>query len=113
MLGFLAMIGSRAYFMVSKGLLGRSVFGVALSGLALMVSIVNRGVAAGGGSSTAMRYGSTILSLGQCYTTRLLGRALAWKTLGPIEIFSVALFAVSIGGALKAVWQGAPVASDN
>ena len=111
MLGFLAMIGSRAYFMAQKGLLGRSVLGVAASGLALMVSIVNRGVAAGGGSGAAMRYGANVLALGKCYTTKLLERALSLKTLGPIEIISVATFVVSIGGALKAVWQEAP--SDN
>ena len=79
MLGFLGMIGSRAYFMAKKGLLGRSVMGIALSGLALMVSIVNRGVAAGGGPQAtggAMRYGANVLALGKCYISLLLGRAL-------------------------------------
>lgn len=103
MLGFLGMIGTRAYFMAQKGLLGKSVLGLALSGLALMVSIVNRGVAAGGGESIG--YGSNVLSLGKCYATLLIGRAIRLKTFGPVELFSVTLFSVSLLGALKAVWN--------
>ena len=102
------MIGSRAYFMTQKGLLGKSVLGIAVSGLALMVSIVNRGVAAGGGPQAtggAMRYGANVLALGKCYISLLLGRALKLKTFGPIELLSVTVFLVSLGGALKAIWQ--------
>ena len=103
MLGFLAMIGSRTYFMARKGLLGKSVAGIAMSGLALMVSIVNRGVAAGGGSG--VRYGANVLALGTCYTKLFLKRAAAVKSFGPIEIASAVTFLLSIAGAIKAVWQ--------
>ncbi|CAB9515360.1 expressed unknown protein [Seminavis robusta] len=109
MLGFLAMIGSRAYFMAQKGLLGRSVMGIAASGLCLMVSIVNRGVAAGGGvqefTGSNMRYGSDVLALMKRYATLLLARALARNTFGPIEILSVSIFLVSVYHGLKAVWN--------
>ena len=50
-------------------------------------------------------YGANVLALGKCYGSLLLSRALCWKTFGPIEIISVAAFAVSLVGALKAVWQ--------
>lgn len=106
MLGFLAMIGSRAYFMARKGLLGKSVLGIAMSGLALMISIVNRGVAAGGGSG--VRYGANVLALGTCYTKLFLRRATAVKSLGPIEITSAVVFVLSIAGAIKAVWNESP-----
>jgi hypothetical protein len=109
MLGFLAMIGSRAYFMAQKGLLGKSALGVAVSALALMVSIVNRGVAAGGGrdSSTgaALRYGSSIFALARRYTTLLMGRALSQKTFGSMEIISVVTLAISLMGGVRAVWN--------
>lgn len=109
MLGFLGMIASRAYFMAGKGLLGRSVMGIGLSGLALMVSIVNRGVAAGGGpqavTGATMRYGGNVLALGKSYMILLLRRALCWKTFGPIEIMSVTVFTLSVATALKAVWN--------
>lgn len=100
------MIGSRTYFMASKGLLGKSVLGIAMSGLALMVSIVNRGVAAGGGAG--VRYGANVLALGTCYTRLFLKRASAIKSFGPIEIASAVAFVLSIGGAIKAVWQDSP-----
>lgn len=113
MLGFLGMIASRAYFMAGKGLLGTSVTGIGLSGLALMVSIVNRGVAAGGGpaaaTGTTMRYGANVLALGTSYLSLLMKRALCLKTFGPIEILSVAAFLASVLGAFKAVWQNAAV----
>lgn len=109
MLGFLSMIGSRAYFMAQKGLLGKSVLGVAVSGLALMVSIVNRGVAAGGGAhpttGTAMRYGASVLALARRYTTLLVGRAIAPASIGPIEIISVSTFVLSVAAAMRAVWK--------
>jgi hypothetical protein len=109
MLGFLVLIGSRAYFMAHKGLLGKSALGAAVSALALMISIVNRGVAAGGGhdasTGTALRYGSSIFALARRYTTLLLGRALSRKTFGPMEVLSVMTLTVSLIGGLRAVWK--------
>jgi hypothetical protein len=104
MLGFLGMIGIRSYFVAKKALLGGATLGVALSSLALMVSIVNRGVAAGGGKGR--RFGGTVLSLAQRYTTLLLARALSIKTFGILEILSVTGLAVSLSGAVTAVWKG-------
>jgi hypothetical protein len=109
MFGFLAMIGSRAYFATQKGLLGKSVSGVAVSGLALMVSIVNRGVASGGGTDvstgTTVRVGANVVALFLRYITLLLGRAISLKTFGILELFSVSMLVLSIFTGLKAVFQ--------
>ena len=104
MFGFLGMIGTRAYFIAKRGALGKSSLGVALSGLALMVSIVNRGVAAGGGT-TGMRFGGTVLALGKRYATLLVSRAFSLKTFGILECVSVTALVVSLGVAVKEAWQ--------
>lgn len=109
MFGFLAMIGSRAYFTAQKGLLGKSALGIAVSALALITSIVNRGVAAGGGhdasTGAAVRYGSSIFALARRYTALLMDRAMSRKTFGLMEVISVVILAVSLIGGLRAVWN--------
>jgi hypothetical protein len=99
MMGFLWVISSRAYFLAGKGPAGASLAGLAFSSMLLTVSIVNRGVAAGGGGvgpgTTSMRYGSNILALFREYTVQLIKRACSIQSFGPLELGAVILFLFS------------------
>lgn len=101
MIGFMWVICSRAYFMAAKGALGASTAGVAFSSLLLITSIVNRGVAAGGGSN--MRFGGSVLALFRCYTHLLLKRATSAHSFGPFELGAVGLFTFSIVNTIRLV----------
>ncbi|KAG7346204.1 hypothetical protein IV203_005272 [Nitzschia inconspicua] len=85
MLGFMWLVGSKAYFMGG----GPAAFGLALSGLTAMVSIVNRGVAIGGGKDS-QRFGASIIGLVQSYLGLLWNHAR--HSCGPLEYVAVALF---------------------
>jgi hypothetical protein len=98
MLGFMWLIGSKAYFMGG----GPAAFGLALSGLAAIVSIVNRGVASGGGKA-GQRFGASIIGLLQSYLGLLWNHAR--RSFGPLEIIAVALFVGSVIGYSKHVWK--------
>jgi hypothetical protein len=87
MLGFMFIIGSRVYFTESRGPIGKAVGGIAASGMVLMVSIVNRGVAAG--NQKGMRYGTNVFALVSRYVQLLLSRAISMKTFEPLEITAV------------------------
>jgi hypothetical protein len=101
MWGFSFIIGTRSYFNAGGGQLGMSVAGVACSGLLLMVSIVNRGIAAGSGDG--IRYGTNVLSLLAQYTTLLLKRASTKGSFGPLELSSVAILVWSLVTAAQAI----------
>jgi hypothetical protein len=101
MFGFCFLIGTRAFFQAGGGLMGQSVAGLAMSGLLLMVSIVNRGVAAGGGKGYG--YGATVLSLISHYVLKLATRAMTVGSMGPLEISSIAVFAWSIAIAVRGI----------
>ena len=104
MWGFAMLIGTRSYFAAGGGLLGRSLAGTVGAALMLMVSVVNRGVAAGGGDESS-RFGSTVLSLWSQYITLLWKRATNPKCFGILEAGSVLLFLWSMQGAVRVIWQ--------
>ena len=81
--------------------MGQSVAGLAISGLLLMVSIVNRGVAAGGGQGSG--YGNTVFSLIGHYVILLAKRATTVGSMGPLEISSITVFAWSITIAVRGI----------
>lgn len=81
--------------------MGQSVAGLAISGLLLMVSIVNRGVAAGGGKGSG--YGATVFSLIGHYVFLLTKRATTVGSMGPLEFSSIAIFTLSIAIAVRGI----------
>jgi hypothetical protein len=93
MFGFCFLIGTRAFFQAGGGLMGQSVAGLAVSGLLLMVSIVNRGVAAGGGDGSG--YGASVFGLLSHYAFSLAKRATTAGSRGPLEISAMAVLAYS------------------
>ena len=101
MFGFCFLIGTRAFFQAGGGLMGQSVAGLAISGLLLMISIVNRGVAAGGGKGSG--YGATVFSLISHYVFLLAKRATTAGSMGPLEISSIAIFTWSIVVAVRGI----------
>jgi hypothetical protein len=101
MLGFMQLIMIRSFFQAGGGLLGTSVAGLTCSGLLLMVSIVNRGVAAGSGDG--MRYGATILHLLLHYTKLLARQATKPGSFGPLQVTATVGFVVSAVCAVRAI----------
>lgn len=101
MFGFCFLIGTRAYFQAGGGLMGQSVAGLAGSGLLLMVSIVNRGVASGGGAGTG--FGGNVLSLIAHYALQLVKRATSPGTIGPLELASLSIFTLSLAQAARGI----------
>lgn len=71
-----------------------------------MVSIVNRGVAKGGGQVGESYYGGSVLSLVSHYLALLFQQAtgIAVSSLGPLEISSLVFAAVSLLFGAKAVF---------
>lgn len=100
---FMCVIGTRSYFIGGQGALGKSACGLAMSILLLMVSIVNRGVASGGGDG--MRYGGNVLSLFRVYISHFLKRAFSTAGFGPLEIGAVGLLLVSTVGTINSIWS--------
>lgn len=70
-----------------------SAFTLALSAMAMAVSIVNRGVAAGGGNAS-LRFGGSILGLWRTYLKLFTKRSLS--SLSPLEWLACGLFLGSI-----------------
>jgi len=97
MLGYMWLIATKAFFMGG----GAPVFAIAMSGMLSMVSIINRGVARGGGSSVH-RYGSSIVGLLQTYVTLLFKRSC--ENFGPVEVLAFGVFAVSLCVYGRTVW---------
>ena len=85
--------------MASKGPAGASAAGLAFSSLLLMISIVNQGVAAGGGKN--MRFGSSVLSLFRAYAVHMINRASSVTRFNPLEITAMALFVFSLCNGLR------------
>jgi hypothetical protein len=121
MLGFMWMVGIRAFLMAqskpwnvnpvgvgdeadSPTIALSCIFMVASSFL-LMISIVNRGVANGGGR-VGDSYGGSVLNLVTHYLTLLSEQAIgaAVSSLGPLEILSIGLGAAALGMAAKAIF---------
>lgn len=103
MLGFIWVISSRVYFIAAKGGLGASAAGMAMSAMMLITSIVNRGVAAGGGGN--MRFGGSILALLRTYTCLLLKRSFSLKSFGVLEIGAVGLAIGCLFNTLRIIFR--------
>ena len=93
MMGFMWVVCSRAYFVANKGPIGASCAGIGLASFLLLTSIVNRGVAAGGGEG--LRFGTNILSLFYTYGHLLVKRAFTTETFGPLELGAIAIALLS------------------
>ena len=97
MLGFMWLIGTKAFFMGG----GLPVFTLAMSAMTMMISIVNRGVARGGGKEV-YRYGSSIVGLVSSYLSMLFQRSRV--SFSPLEYVAAGLFFVSCLSYAKYVW---------
>lgn len=105
MIGFMYMVGIRGFVMLlaegaSATLTAAALTGVA-SALALMVSVVNRGVAAGGGQGVG--YGQSIVDLFAHYVTLLYQRATDVASFGPLELTAIVLQVVSLSLSVYAI----------
>jgi hypothetical protein len=98
-IGFTAMLWLRAYVMLLSAKASNKLMVAASSGtaaaLCLMVSIVNRGVASGGGNSDDS-YGATILDLFQHYAFLLLQFATDADSPGPLQLSAMVLETTSL-----------------
>lgn len=113
LIGFMYMVGIRGYVMLiaagaSEALIVSTLSGVGAA-LLLMVSIVNRGVEAGGGDGVG--YGSNILDLFGHYINLLYERAKGVQVMrdvssptsvGPLAMLAIVLELMSVGFALYA-----------
>lgn len=99
------MVGIRGYIMLLAAEASNALIATTLSGVAaallLMVSIVNRGVEAGGGEGVG--YGSTVLDLFGHYVTLLYERAVNEKSFGPLELSAIVLELVSVTCGMYAI----------
>jgi hypothetical protein len=95
MMGFLWVIGCRVYFMAHKGPIGISAAGMVGSCFLLLTSIVNRGVAAGGGNAE-LRFGTNVLSLFHTYSCLLWKRACSPESFGPLELGAMGVALASL-----------------
>ena len=107
MLGFMSMIGIRVYLSaIASGFQttgAMSVLSMVTAGLLLMVSIVNRGVAAGGRQHNV---GGNFISLITGYVYLLFKRALSPVSYGPIELASIGFSIVSLAFGVKSMGEG-------
>ena len=124
LIGFMYMVGIRGYVMLMAAGASESLIVSVLSGvgaaLLLMVSIVNRGVEAGGGDGVG--YGNTILDLFGHYISLLYERAKGGAeamvvdvtapppSVGPLGLSAIVLEITSVGFALFAILS--PVFND-
>ena len=98
-IGFTGMLWLRAYVMLLAASASKSLVNAASTGTAaatcLMVSIVNRGVESGGGT-TVDRYGNTILDLFTHYAALLLKVATDEASPGPLQLSAIVLEIASL-----------------
>jgi hypothetical protein len=93
MLGFMCMVAARAYLTAVGTPYALAASGFALSGLLLMTSVVNRGIAAGGGQGK--RFGASVLALVCRYAVLLIKQAVS--QFGVLEMLAMLLAAASTG----------------
>jgi len=121
MLGFMWMVGTRAYLMVhaepwnvnavhaddeaSTLSMSWASLSMVASSFLLMVSVVNRGVANGGGQ-VGDSYGGSVFNLFSHYLKLLFKQAtgIAVSPLGPLEILSLLFAGLSLVFGVKAVF---------
>ena len=107
-IGFVSMLALRAYVMLlaaeaSSALMTAASTGTAAA-LCLMISIVNRGVEAGGGEGIG--YGKTILDLVRHYAIVLARCASDANSPGPLELSAILLEVTSLVFALQVLLSG-------
>lgn len=97
-IGFVTMLAIRAYVMLIAASASNELMISASSGtvaaLSLMISIVNRGVEAGGGGG--VRYGSTVFDLFQHYAQLLLIEGANVEDPGPLQLLAIFFELVSL-----------------
>lgn len=98
LLGFMWLVATKAFFIGGQGAIGKSSFTLALSGMLSAVSIVNRGIARGGGAP-GLRFGSSIVGLLQSYVVLFYKRSLSG--ISPMEWSAAALAIYSVFNASK------------
>jgi len=97
MLGFMTMILTRT-LIAGQGLplaIRAGSGSIAASALLLMLSIVNRGVASGGGQQ-GVRYGANVMSLLGRYVVLLVSQATTAGSIGLLELSAVFLSGIGI-----------------
>jgi hypothetical protein len=107
-IGFVTMLALRAYVMLlaaeaSSALMTAASTGTAAA-LCLMISVVNRGVEAGGGDGVG--YGRTILDLLVHYVVLLSRCATDDESPGPLELSAIVLEVTSVAFALQVLITG-------
>jgi hypothetical protein len=108
MFGFAFCVACRSYFFVAphNHAMARSLSGIAISSLLLMVSIVNRTISIGAGDGTT-RYGKSIGALFSHYGYLLVKQACSRQSFGPLEFLSLILGTTSIVSCIRHIF--APV----
>jgi len=87
MLGFMWITGARIYLKETEGPIGRSVAGLAISGMFHLISIINRGIQASA-SDNSHPFGRNIFGLIRQYAGLLSERTTSKKRLGLFEVLS-------------------------
>lgn len=97
-IGFTSMLWLRAYVMLLAANASRALMTAAATGtaaaLCLMISVVNRGVEAGGGNGA--RYGSTVIDLFRHYAMLLFQAAKDVVSPGPLQMSAIVLEVTSL-----------------
>lgn len=105
MLGFMSTLATKLYFLGNKGIVGPPLAAFAGSVTMFMVSIINRGVASGGGQAASsgdiLRFGGSVLALFRQYFCLLLKRACSRSTFGPLELIAVTTMFGSIVATIR------------
>jgi hypothetical protein len=101
-LGFGFLVGTKAFFHSGTGLLGKSIGGIAVSGLMLLLSIINRGVHSGGNNKKES-YGS-VLGLCGRYFGLLVRSASSKQRRGVLELGGMGVLTVSLALALYSIF---------
>mmetsp|Transcript_1010 Transcript_1010/g.1976 ORF Transcript_1010/g.1976 Transcript_1010/m.1976 type:complete len:296 (-) Transcript_1010:50-937(-) len=108
MLGFMWLIGTRAFFMVQAAkhptYMTISTASLIAGALMLMVSVVNRAVAAGGGTEGSS-YGGTILALFGRYIYLMGKQATNLKNFGFLECGALIGLTLSVGVAVLGIFK--------
>mmetsp|Transcript_49271 Transcript_49271/g.73340 ORF Transcript_49271/g.73340 Transcript_49271/m.73340 type:complete len:397 (-) Transcript_49271:17-1207(-) len=107
-IGFVTMLSLRGYVMLlaaeaSAALISAASTGTAAA-LCLMISIVNRGVEAGGGEGIG--YGKTILDLFRHYVCLLYQQATSIESWGPLQLSAIVLEVFSLTFLLQVIVSG-------
>lgn len=93
LLGFMWLVATKAFFIGGQGPMGQSAFALVLSAMLSAVSIVNRGIAKGGGTP-GLQFGSSVIGLLHTYITLFYKRSIA--AFSPLEWTAVMLATASL-----------------